>query len=120
MGYEERMDARSDFIAEHSPNCDDCGKGEEKDETILDEIRKRVDRAYSQGYKDGIRSRKFYNLQEIKEPFQKISAILTGYGNIDPNIRKLRVEFFKLACYMFNTDTDEFVKPCPCRKECKF
>ena len=101
MNYEERQDAMSDFIAEHSPNCDDCSK-------------------YDEGLKEGIRCRKFYNLQEIKEPFQKISAILTGYGNIDPNIRKLRVEFFKLACYMFNTDTDEFVKPCPCRKECEF
>lgn len=24
MGYEDRMDARSDFLAENCPDCDDC------------------------------------------------------------------------------------------------
>lgn len=107
MGYEERMEARSDFIAE---NCDKCAWEEECDDCSK----------YDEGLEQGIRSRKFYNLEQIKKPFQKISAILTAYGNFDPNIRLLKVEFFKLAVFMFNEDTSEFTKKCPCRPECEF
>ena len=102
---EESMEARSDFIAENTPNCDDCSKHDE---------------GYDEGLEEGIRTRKFYNLQQIKEPFQRICAMFAAFGNTDPNIRKLRVEFFKLACFMFNEDTSEFTKKCPCRPECEF
>ena len=100
MGYEERMDAKSDYDAEILAEGYDVG--------------------YSDGHEDGIRHRMFYNLEAIKKPFQKICAILTGYGNFDPNIRLLRVEFFKLAVFMFNEDTKEFTRPCPCKEECMF
>lgn len=98
---EESMEARSDFIAENSPNCEDCGK-------------------YDEGLDDGTRARLFYHLENINEAFIRINAILATYDADDEVINEVKKDFNKLWTAIFNEDTKEFTRPCPCKEECDF
>ena len=101
MGYEERMDAMSDFITENTPNCDDCTK-------------------YDKGVQDGLSSRLHYHLERMNEARLRIDTILATYDPDDLVMNEIKKLFGKLWALLFNEDTKEFLKPCPCRKECKF
>ena len=98
---EERMDAMSDFIAENTPNCDDCNRFED-------------------GKEEGLSVRMHYHLERMNEARLRIDTILATYDSDDYIMNEIKKLFGKLWAFLFNEDTKEFLKPCPCRRECEF
>ena len=83
MDYEERQDAMSDFIAENTPNCDDCGVG-------IPEL-----------------------LKNINEAKLRIDGVLSTYSPDDVVMNEVKKDFGKLWKMMFNLDPSYVNKcPC--------
>lgn len=101
MGYEERMDARSDFIAENSPNCDDCTK-------------------YDEGLEEGLAKRLKFHYDRIRETKCHIDGILATYSKDDKVMNNIKKQFKDLWMFLFEQDNTEDFKKCPCRRECMF
>jgi len=98
---EESMEARSDFIAENTPNCDDCSKHDE-------------------GYDEGIAKRLQFHYNRIRETKCHIDGILATYSKDDVVINDIRKEFNKLWMFLIKEVETEDFKKCPCSPECKF